>query len=264
MQISHVIRGEDHIPNTPRQLLLQTTLDFKHPHYAHLPLILDPDRSKMSKRFTATAVAEYQKQGYLPEALINFMALLGWHPADDHEILTREELIEKFDLSRVQKAGAVFNVEKLNWLNGQYLKKISAGDILKRLDWKNTEQNKKIIALFKERAKTLNDFKELAGFVFKLPAYEVDLLCWKNTSRGETVKSLEMVVELIKADKPGEIPIIAEKYGRGEIYWPLRAALSGLKESPGPMELLDVLGKKEALSRIKIAIEKLRDGGLGL
>ena len=149
-------------------------------------------------------------------------------------------------------------------MNSQYLKKLPEGEILKRLDWKNTGQNKKIAALFKERAKTLNDFQELTGFIFKLPEYSPDLLCWKNKSHSETVKSLEMAAELIKANKPEEIPIIAEKYGRGEIYWPLRAALSGLKESPGPMELLDVLGKKESLTRIKIALGKLGDGGLGL
>jgi len=261
MKITQVIRGEDHIPNTPKQLLLYQALGLKPPQFAHLPLILDPGRAKLSKRLAATAIRDYREQGYLPDALVNFMALLGWHTTDNREILSREELIKEFDLKRVQKAGAVFNQEKLNWLNGQYLRKLPEAELLRML---GAKFNKKILALFKERVQTLNDFPRLAAFIFELPDYETDLLLWKDQKRPEAFKFLEAVVELIDHNRPEAIAELAEKQGRGEIYWPLRVALSGLKDSPGPMEILEALGKKEALARINLALEKLKDGGLGL
>ena len=125
MKITHVIRGEDHISNTPKQILIQKALEFDEVKYAHLPLILAPDRSKLSKRYIETSLDEYKKLGYLPEALVNFMALLGWHPQDDREILKKDELISEFDIKRVQKAGAVFNIDKLEWLNAQYIRSIN-------------------------------------------------------------------------------------------------------------------------------------------
>jgi len=264
MKISHVIRGEDHIANTPKQILLQETLGFHRPHYGHLPLILDPGRAKLSKRYAATAIKEYQEQGYLPDALVNFMALLGWHPANEREILSRQELIKEFDLVHVQKAGAIFNPEKLNWLNSQYLKRSGDEQLLKLLHWPRSEKNKKIVALFKERARTLKHFSQLAGFLKNLPDYETDLLLWKEQKRGDAYQALEKTAALIKKGEEKEIAALAEKEGRGEIFWLLRVALSGLKDSPPPLEILEVLGKKEALARIKIAMEKLKDGGLGL
>ena len=257
MQISHVIRGEDHINNTPKQILFQEALAFPKPHYAHLPLILDPDRSKMSKRYSATAIAEYRDQGYLPESLINFMALLGWHPKENKEIFTLSELIKEFDLSRAQKAGAVFNIEKLNWLNAHYLKKIPDQKLAQLLNWETDEKNLKIIKINKERARTLKEMMDLSSFFFELPDYQPDLLIWKQTTKENTIQHLEMVSELIKKNKNKDIPALAEKIGRGEIYWPLRVALSGQKESPGPLEILEILGGEEALKRMQMAIDKL-------
>jgi glutamyl-tRNA synthetase len=257
MQITHVVRGEDHIPNTPKQILLIEALDFNKPHYAHLPLILDPDRSKMSKRFSATAINEYRDQGYLPEALINFMALLGWHPASDsQEILSLVEIIEKFDLKKVQKAGAVFNIEKLNWINSQYLKKLDDEKFLAMAGQPTNEQNLKLLSLLKNRLIRVGDFKEQAELFYNFPDYQPQLLLWKNQSKESAIANLEEVKKIINNTKA--ISEFAEKTGRGEVFWPLRVALSGLEASPGPLELLDVLEKEEAVRRINIAIEKLK------
>ena len=258
MQITHVIRGEDHINNTPKQILFMEALEFSRPVYAHLPLILDPDRSKMSKRYSAASIAEYQEQGYLPEAIINFLALLGWHPAKENkEIFSIEELVGEFDLGRVQKAGAVFNIDKLNWLNAHYIKNFSDENLAEKLGWEISEKNLKIIKINKERARTLKQFSDLSAFFFQLPAYESGMLMWKNQSKEETERSLKIVYDLIDEGQIKTIPATAEKIGAGEIYWPLRAALSGLKESPGPLEILDVLGREECLIRLRIAIDKL-------
>lgn len=266
MRITRVIRGEDHIANTPKQILIQKALNFNQPHYAHLPLILDPDRSKMSKRHSATSVQEYKEAGYLPEALVNFMALLGWHPATDREIFSLKELAAEFDLARVQKAGAVFNIEKLDWLNAQYIKNLSDEELAKKLEIAPTEDNLKIIALTKERMKKLTDFKLLSGFFFELPEYQSELLIWKNTSQKtilENLKYLERMFsdvdseEFSKSNLEKILMPVAEERGRGEMLWPLRAALSGQETSPGPFEIMDALGKKETLRRLAAAIERL-------
>lgn len=266
MEISHVIRGEDHIANTPKQILLQKALGFKTPHYGHLPLILDPDRNKMSKRHSATSIKEYKEAGYLPEALVNFMALMGWHPKDEKEIMSIKEIINEFELERVQKSGAVFNVEKLDWMNAQYIKNLPDKELAKRLGLPPTEENLKIIALTKERAKKINDFEILAGFFLSLPDYKKELLVWKSTSQTATLENLkyaETLLSALKADDFTKTKLekilmpLAEERGRGEVFWPIRAALSGQEASPGPFEIMETLGKKETLRRIKIAIDKI-------
>lgn len=266
MEISHVIRGEEHLANTPRQIFIQEALGFPRVKYAHLPLILNADRSKMSKRFSATSLKDYIDQGYLAEAIINFIAFLGWHPKDDKEIMSVDELIKEFNLERVQKAGAVFNVEKLDWLNAQYIKNLDNEKLAKKLDLAPTEENLKIIALTKERMKKMTDFKSLAGFFLELPDYSPKLLVWKDTPQSKIIGNLKELEKLLSEfneenfNKPELEKILmpfAEKTGRGEVLWPLRAALSGSEASPGPLEIMDVLGKKETLRRIKLAIDRL-------
>ena len=286
MEISHVIRGEDHIANTPKQILIQKALGFHQPHYAHLPLILDSNRSKMSKRHSATSIQEYKDAGYLPEALVNFLALLGWHsapppmekaegkpfgsaqgkPPAEKEIYSLAELVKEFDLGRVQKAGAVFNIEKLDWLNAQYIKNLSDEDLAKKLNLAPVEHNLKIIAFTKERMKKLTDFKMLAGFFFELPEYSAGLLAWKDAPASATLENLKAAEKLLsdlaeeqfsKSDLESLLMPVAEERGRGEVLWPLRAALSGSEASPGPFEIMDALGKKETLRRLKVAEEKL-------
>lgn len=270
MEISHIIRGEDHIANTPKQITIQEALGFKTPKYAHLPLILDPDRSKMSKRYSADSMDTYRMLGYLPEAMVNFIALLGWHPKDDKEIMSIEELIREFELERVQKAGAIFNIEKLDWLNSQYIKNTDNKKIKRILieifgDAALKEKiTDKLINLSKERMSKLSDFRKINDFVFDFIQYPSDLLIWKNASKEQIKNNLKNVFEILKtaSDFRKEsleklIMPMAEKQGRGETLWPLRVALSGKDKSPGPFEIMDILGKEESLARIEKGIEKL-------
>lgn len=271
MEISHVIRGEDHLSNTPKQILIQETLGFDRPEYAHVPLILATDRSKLSKRHGGTSVTEYKNMGYLPQAMINFMALLGWHPQDNREIFSLEELAKEFDLDRVQKAGAVFDIEKLNSINHHYVKQMVPVEVAKHLkpyltpDSPSEEQLTKIAHLFQDRLKKFSDIKELASFIFELPQYELSTLVWKNSNEGSAKDSLEtalVVLEKMTEDSfnidstSTELMPIANKIGRGEFLWPVRVALSGLDKSPGPFEIMEVLGKTESINRIKEAIAK--------
>ena len=274
MKISHVIRGEDHIANTPKQILMQRVLGFQTPQYAHLPLILDPDRSKMSKRNAATSVQDYKNDGYLPETLINFIALLGWHSQNDQEVFSRQELIKEFKLSRVQKAGAVFNLEKLDWLNAQYIKKADIKELRAALgdlfgeEILNFPFIDKIIELSRERISKLSEFKNINDFFFELPDYPAGLLIWKTAPKEKILENLRTVREMLQSALENEfnrknlerfIMPFADTAGRGETLWPLRAALSGKEKSPGPFEIMDVLGKEETLKRIDIALEKLKE-----
>ena len=275
MKISHVIRGEDHLPNTPKQILMAEALGFEPPKYAHLPLILAPDRSKLSKRYMETSLIDYEKQGYLVESIFNFLALLGWRSAKnpDKEFFSIEELITEFEIKKIQKAGAIFNIEKLEWLNAQYIKQtdsIHLAEKLKNFIPKNWFENKNILIKAvhaeKERMKKLADFKELADFFFELPDYDASLLNWRETATEETSKNLNLLKEEIEKipenkynleDLEISIMPLAEKYGRGELLWPLRAALSGKEASPGPFEIMEILGKEETLKRIEIALKKI-------
>jgi glutamyl-tRNA synthetase len=273
MKISHVIRGEDHLSNTPKQILIQEALGFPQPNYAHLPLILGPDRKKLSKRFLDRSLLDYKREGYLAEAMINFLALLGWHPERDRETLSRQELIAEFSLKRVQKGGAIFNPQKLDWLNAYYLRGLGHDAFLRMvreflpLGWsKDKKFLEKIIAIEKERIRKLSDFPELARFFFELQDYPKELLIWKDVPLQEIKANLEKILELLQVIPPKKFtkeliePLLiklTEERGRGEVFWPLRVALSGKDASPGPLELLDIFGKKESLRRIKIAIKKL-------
>ena len=273
MEISHVIRGEDHISNTPKQILLYEALGWTPPIFAHLPLILGPDRSKLSKRHGATSFTEYKNQGYLPEAMVNFMILLGWNPGNNQEIFSLKELEKEFSVEKIQKGGAVFNIEKLNWFNNYYIRQKPTKELMKlclpylkdkkfKIDSKKLE---KIVKLEQERIKTLSEIGETVKFFFKEPNYEPKLLTWKNATREETRESLNKSYSILcdvkeqnfKALKLQQILMKnAEQFGsgdRGKLLWPLRVALSGRDKSPGPFEIADILGKKEALKRIKNA-----------
>ena len=273
MKISHVIRGEEHLSNTPKQIFFQHALGFKEPIYGHLPLILAENRSKLSKRYTEASILQYRENGYLPDALLNFLALLGWHPENDREILSLDELVREFDIKRTQKAGAAFNVEKLDWLNSQRIKKMDINELLVCLEpflkEKEIVASKdflgKIVEAERERAKTLKDFIELADFFFELPDYDPKLLLWKDElpqnikdSLAESNKILNGVSE---NNFKKEVILAAlnehsEKYGKGTVLWPLRVAVSGKQASPDPMLIMEILGKKETEGRVKIALNK--------
>ena len=257
MRISHVIRGEDHISNTPKQIIIQEALGFTRPKYAHLPLILDKNRSKLSKRYAATAIEKYRQQGYLPEAMLNFLLLLGWHPQDDKEVFTKEEMIIGFELERTQKGGAAFDSDKLNWINTQHIRKLSDSQLVEKIGIKPTEMNFKIATLFRDRLEKLSDFKELSGFFYELPDYPPQLLIWKDGDKENSKKYLEMIYQLGQGIAEDKIRALAERFGKGDVLWPLRVALSGKEGSPGPFDIIDILGVEETLKRIKLAIEKL-------
>ncbi|MDP3800102.1 MAG: glutamate--tRNA ligase [bacterium] len=273
-QITHVIRGEDHLPNTPKQILIQEALEFKQPEYAHLPLILSADRSKLSKRHGAVSVNEFARLGYLPKAMLNFMTLIGWHPKDDKEIFNLEELVKEFDLERVQKAGGIFNIEKLKSINNQYIKELVPAEIAKfiapYLDMYNPTEAQliKVAHLFKDRLNTFSEIKDLASFVFALPTYEIKLLSWKDAPKEKIKTNLQIVLSILENISEDSFDIDttttelmpkANNIGRGDLLWPLRVALSGMAKSPSPFEILDVLGKKESINRIKKALEKLNE-----
>jgi len=270
MKITHVIRGEDHVTNTPKQMLIAKALGFGEPKYAHLPLLLAPDRSKMSKRKMETSFDEYLKEGYLPEALLNFLVLLGWHPEDERELFSLEDMASYFSLKRVQKSGAVFNVEKLDWFNAQYIKNLPIDVLLERLrdflpeEWYAEEEKLlKIIVLERGRVKKLSEFEEGMSFFFVPEEFGVDVLRWKDMEMTAVRDNLRLVREALSPVLEKEftkdfleelLMPLAQKKGRGEVLWPLRAALSGRKNSPGPFEIMDVLGKKETLARIEHAL----------
>ena len=285
MKISHVIRGEDHISNTPKQILLIEALGFQTPQYAHLPLILGTDRSKLSKRHGAAGVSEYRAEGYLSDALFNFMALLGWSPGNDREILSQEELIREFSLERVQKSGAIFDTTKLEWMNGYYIRQKSVKELIKlctpfleevglmkaqsarfasearRVKRKaQKEYLEKIIALEQPRLKKLSELPERVDYFFRAPKYEKDLLRWKDMSDEELRIALQEILLIFKDyAKAGGSELektFFSKIGsgdKGRLLWPLRAALSGKKASPGPFEIIAVLGVEEAQKRVKTA-----------
>lgn len=277
MEISHVIRGEDHLSNTPLHILLQEALGFPVPEYAHIPLLLGSDRTKLSKRHGDTAVTEYRNAGYLPEAMANFLALLGWHPKDDREVFSKEELVEQFSLKDIQKSAAIFNAEKLRWLNGEYIKKMAPEALADRMgDLPTGERFNKLyiaraIQTVQTRAKTLREIRESIDFYFADPDYSPELLAWKQMSREETRESLERAASIVEGigeeeftRKSLEDALLTEAAAsgdRGSLLWPLRVALSGQKASPSPFEIAAVLGKKQTLERIERALEILHDSG---
>lgn len=271
MDITHIIRGEDHIANTPRHILLTKALGGQEPLYAHIPLILAPDRSKLSKRHGAVSLNTYRQQGYLPEAFFNFLATLGWSPQSKHsqggtnqEILSRQELLDKFSLEGVQKGGAVFNIEKLKWLNKEYLKKIADerknSEILRIFEEYNYRQKEKILKLVPiiiERISVWQDLEEMIkdgefDYFFERPLIDKKML-------GET-ECLPDLIKLITdldekdflADKiKNQVWDFASEKGRQEVLWPFRFILSGKKKSPDPFTIAEILGKDETLERLR-------------
>lgn len=272
MGVTHVIRSDEWLASTPKHIILYQMFNWKTPFFAHLPMILAPDRAKLSKRHGATGIFEFKQLGYLPEALINFMALLGWHPKEDREILSFKEILKEFSIDRVQKGAAIFDVKKLNWLNSRYIKEKNSEElfeIIKEFYGDNIIGERyaalKILEIGKMRMDKLSDFKALKES-FELSEYNKESLIWKNSSLETILANLKKTREILQAllinefnqkKLESQIMPFADSAGRGEVLWPLRMALSGKEKSPGPFEIMEVIGKEEALRRIDIAIEKL-------
>lgn len=281
--VTHIIRGDDHISNTPRQILILEALGGIRPIYAHLPLVLAADKSKLSKRKHGESVSlkYYREKGYEPQAVLNFLALLGWNPGTDQEIFTREELISVFDLSKVQKKGGVFNTEKLDWINREYILRTPTKSQVSNLKFeinntkfKNYPQisNEKFLEKFLEiildRIHRWGEISELldAGefdYLFEEPALDPEKIAWKNQSNQGAKNNLEQLAKILAPShlqgdgKRGEIERFAEQAGKGETFWPLRYALSGKEKSPDPFTLIEILGPEESKKRIQNAIAKL-------
>lgn len=274
MNITHVIRGEDHLSNTPKHIMLYEALGAAAPKFAHIPLILNEDRTKMSKRTGNVNLDDYKQAGYLPEAIINFLIQLGWSDPKSREFLNLDEIIQSFDLARVQKGGAVFNLKHLNHLNHHYLMRKSPEEYLELakpyisqyLD--NCQLLQKALALVQDRAQVLNEIPDLISFFFTQPDYDSSLLIFKKSSPEQTAKGLNvalMVLEALDESSWNQTKLqavldessAAEALQPGDLFWPIRVALSGRDTSPSPVELLEALGKPESISRIKVAINKL-------
>lgn len=275
-KVTHVIRGGDHISNTARQILIRRALGFSEPLYAHLPLIMDHTHKKLSKRGGAKALTEYRDLGVLPEALLNYLAFLGWNPGDNREYMSRAELIEAFDLSRVQKGSAVFDEIKLFSVNHYWLRRLSVDDFISRGAFTTTDTAmlRKIVPLLQERAQTFSEAREmLTGELccfFSEPTLDAEKLIAKEPidRPGLTKTALEGLLELIKglpeglsaeASKEALMPFAdAEeakgKGGRGGVLWPLRYALSGQERSPDPFTLVALLGTEISHMRVQKAI----------
>ena len=282
MDVTHVIRGQEHINNTPRQILILEALGFQRPIYAHIPLIMSPRGGKLSKRDPEVIpTLDYKKQGILPNALINFIAFIGWNPGDEREIFSKNELIQEFDLSKVQKRGAVFNINKLHWLNKQYLNTFSDEEfgsyisplfyLLQNTSIYNDEIFKKIIPIIRERVHYLVDVQNMItkndfDYYFVDPKIDTIRIIWKKSTREYTIIHLKKVSKIIE-DYYGDwnkdqlkkvIFPYANKIGKGDVLWPLRFSLSGRDASPDPFTLLEILGKETSFNRIQKNIEALK------
>jgi len=277
MDIELVIRGEEWLSSLPKHLLLFQCLGWKPPRYAHVPLLLNKDKSKLSKRQNSVATREYIDKGYLPEALINFLALLGWNPGTTQEIFSLKELIDAFSLERVQKGGAIFDTEKLDWLQGQWIRSMPADEFAQRI--LPTVENKfpaakddpdfiKKAALIQERVTFFSEAPEMLSYYYEEPTVTKDLLA--NEKQKVTEDMLPEVLELltktlegISEEKWSEdnlkdvlFSLAEEKgYKKGQILWPLRAALTGLPYSPGAFEVAAALGKEKTMERLAVASE---------
>ncbi len=279
MGVTHIIRGEDGISNTPRQILIQEAIGAGRPLYAHLPLILAKDKSKLSGRHGAVSVKEYREKGYLPDALISYLALLGWNPGTEQEIFSLGDLIREFKIEGINKAGAIFNDEKLQWTNKEYIRKIPLVEQTKLLTkWApglsslNTETLTKLTPLVFERISIFGEITQMFNdgefdYLLSAPTYAPEVLLWKGKSTTEEVSAyLSKSIELLSSvsDQTFDRVVVkeaiwtyAESVGRGQLLWPMRYALSGREKSPDPFILSELLGKTETLKRLTHARDLL-------
>jgi glutamyl-tRNA synthetase len=267
MGVTHVVRGEDHLSNTARQVLILEALGHERPVYAHLPLLLGPDGKKLSKRYDAASVQWLRQEGYLPEAVVNYLALLGWGYDDTTTFFTRDELIERFTLERVSKNPAVFDEAKLRWMNGHYLRELDVDDLKARLEdlLGRDDIPREAVAIAQEKMQTLADFWPLAGFLVE--RRETDPAAWDKVMKDGAAERLERAREALAGAEPFDVEHIeaalrgvVEELGAKpkEVFQPVRVALAGTTISPGIFESVSALGKDEALTRIDEALERAR------
>ncbi len=292
MGVTHVIRAEEWIPSTPKHILLYQALGWDIPEFAHLPLILNPDKTKLSKRQGDVSVEDFLQKGYLPEALVNFVALLGWNPKTEQEIFTMQGLVDNFELSKVNKAGAVFDLNKLDWMNATYIRTKSPSEILELVKpWlvPFLEENElnisnfsldfllAIIKIEQERLKTLAQISEQILFYFKDPEFDQpeagpELMVWKKSDKVDAKQKLSLIAEQLNSYSDSDFTtenletklktwITDQGFDTGSVLWPLRVALTGLGKSPSPFEVASTLflngGKDAVIKRLNKAINLL-------
>lgn len=278
--VTHVLRAEEHISNTPRQILILEALGFERPIYGHFPLILAPDRSKLSKRKHGASIDSYRKQGFIPEAVINYLALLGWNPGTEQELFSLEELILTYNIEQMQKSGAIFDLQKMLWFNHEHIKRLPDAEFLARLQTFITDLGgevplylAKAAPMLKERAQTLGEAWEALqagefdffGEAFKGPSST--LLLQGAKAEKEAVighfKQLESLLEGLSDEEftpegvKTQVFPYATEVGRASVLWPMRVALSGKEKSPDPFTLAAALGKTVTLERIAAALGTL-------
>lgn len=277
-KITHVIRGDDHISNTPKQLTLYRALEIEPPQFAHIPLILGTDRSRMSKRHGATSISEYRQMGFLPEAMVNYISLLGWAPTDNREMLSVSEIIKEFSLERVGKTGAVFDINKLTWMNGEYIKIEDTAKLaeliiprLKEKGYLNATLNRDwlllVIKLLQGRIKTLEEFFAQADFLF-VDKIEYEKQAVESVLAKQGVKArLNALIEKFSALDPFDLQSIetcarnlAAELGikAADLIHPIRVAVTGRTVGPGLFETVALLGKEKTIARLKDALDKAK------
>jgi glutamyl-tRNA synthetase len=272
-----IVRGDEFVPSTPKHILLYMALGWEHPEFAHVPVIVGTDMKKLSKRNGDTAIMDYKEKGYLPEAMLNFLVLLGWNPGTTEEVFTLGELEKEFTVDRIGTSPSVFDPERLDWMNGLYIRNLSVPELADRLlDFDknkasagvNREFLERVVTVEQSRLKTLAEFGDIAGFYWRIPEYASTTLVFKKSTPEATKTGLEAFYAAISdftetswREKSVEdwntlMATIVEKNGlnNADVYWPIRVALSGLEKSASPAELLWVLGMEEAMKRIKKAM----------
>lgn len=275
MGVNHIIRGEDHISNTPRQILIQEAIGASRPKYTHIPLILAPDRSKLSKRHGATSISQYRDDGFEPDALVNYLSLLGWNPGTEQEIFSRDELISSFDIEKIQKGGAVFDIVKLTWFNREHIKRLSDEDRAERFTSaipapysEHAHVCRAVMPTILERAGTWKEVTDTFSsgeyeWAFQAPDVAREMIFWKEERDPQTTASiLKEVRSLIPDTRDTEklreaIWPFAEEKGKGGVLWPLRVSLTGREKSPDPFTVISIIGPEEARKRIEKAISVL-------
>ncbi|MCB9802630.1 glutamate--tRNA ligase [Candidatus Nomurabacteria bacterium] len=278
MQISHAIRGEEWLPSLPKHYLLYQAFGWENaiPEFVHLPLLLNPDRSKLSKRQGDVAVEDFLAKGYLKEALLNYVALLGWNPGTDQEFFSLKDLEKEFSLEKINKAGAIFDLQKLNWFNAEYIRQAINNQDATYQNILNESKKilattydlEKVLKVSGSRLNNLSELKEAAAFYYNLADYPAEMLIFKKSDLEKTKLGLNLALEnlaKITEDQWQEKELFElldkliqdHNLNPGDLFWPVRVALSGQEKSPSPAEILWVLEKEESLKRLKQAVDKL-------
>lgn len=274
MKVSHIIRGDDHISNTPKQIIIYQALGFPVPEFAHLPLILGTEGGRLSKRTGATAISDYRVMGYLPGALVNYLLLLGWSPGGNREVIELKEAASKFDIKDANKTAAAFNLEKLNWLNSQYIKKLNDEELLELVKPYALEKGQikdnfdrkyllSVVKLFRERIATLADFPDYSDFFFK-DDLEFSPEAAKRLEAKDNSREFKLLIEKLDSLENFDCLSIENAFRSlvkelnikaGDLIHPVRSALSGKTIGPGLFELMEVLGKKRIEQRLRKMIK---------